>query len=339
MEGSSMHPRRIVYDTPWPSFALAWSLRAAHRFRFALCSCIEQENNHLQIVQLNEETGNLEEVSTVEHSFPATKVMFLPEETPQSRMSGDLLASTGTALYVWRMEENQVKMVTKLQNTRSQQAPLTAFDWSVAHNNKVGVSSVDTTCTIWDLERERIETQLIAHDKAVYDIAFLQRENLFASVGADGSVRVFDQRNLDHSTIVYEAQPPAQLLRLSWNKINPNHIATIATDTPGVILIDIRRPSMPLATLSTQDTGCVNHLAWAPHSRNHLLCGTDDGQGLIWDVKEVSFSRSETQDSSLPRPALYSYQCASEVFQVQWPSSQPDYVALGSTSKLEVLRV
>eukprot|EP00971_Amphidinium_carterae_P250086 4964546-Amphidinium_carterae.1 len=74
------------------------------------------------------------------------------EETPQSRMSGDLLASTGTALYVWRMEENQ--------------APLTAFDWSVAHNNKVGVSSVDTTCTIWDLERERIETQLIAHDKA-----------------------------------------------------------------------------------------------------------------------------------------------------------------------------
>mmetsp|Transcript_31932 Transcript_31932/g.74765 ORF Transcript_31932/g.74765 Transcript_31932/m.74765 type:complete len:338 (-) Transcript_31932:272-1285(-) len=337
MEGTSALPRRIVYDTPWPTFALAWSLRASPRFRFALCSCLEQESNRLQIVQLNDESGNLDVVSEVDHSFPATKVMFAPEESPGQ--SGEMLASTGTALYAWTLQDGQMKMLTKLQNTRSQQAPLTSFDWSLTHSQKIAVSSVDTTCTIWNLEREKIETQLIAHDKAVYDIAFLQKESLFASVGADGSVRVFDQRNLDHSTIVYEAPQPSQLLRLSWNKINPNHIATIASDAPGVILIDIRRPSMPLATLSTQDTGCVNHLTWAPHSRNHLLCGTDDGQGLIWDVKEVSLSRADGSDGSWPRPSLYSYQCAQEVFQVQWPSTHPDYVALGMSTKLEVIKV
>ena len=33
------------------------------------------------------------------------------------------------------------------------------------------------------------KTQLIAHDKEVYDIAFAAGVNVFASVGADGSVR------------------------------------------------------------------------------------------------------------------------------------------------------
>jgi WD repeat-containing protein 68 len=38
-------------------------------------------------------------------------------------------------------------------------------------------------------------TQLIAHDKEVYDIAFNPKDaEVFASVGADGSVRMFDLR-------------------------------------------------------------------------------------------------------------------------------------------------
>lgn len=39
-------------------------------------------------------------------------------------------------------------------------------------------------------------TQLIAHDKEVYDIAFARGPEIFASVGADGSVRLFDLRSV-----------------------------------------------------------------------------------------------------------------------------------------------
>jgi WD repeat-containing protein 68 len=39
-----------------------------------------------------------------------------------------------------------------------------------------------------------VKTQLIAHDKEVYDMGFTQGTNGFASVGADGSVRMFDLR-------------------------------------------------------------------------------------------------------------------------------------------------
>ena len=31
----------------------------------------------------------------------------------------------------------------------------------------IGTSSIDTTCTIWDIERGLVDTQLIAHDKEV----------------------------------------------------------------------------------------------------------------------------------------------------------------------------
>jgi len=224
--------------------------------------------------------------------------------------------------------------------------PLTSFDWSTVNPHKLGASSVDTTCTIWNLEKQKIETQLIAHDKAVYDIAFSQVDQLFASVGADGSVRLFDQRNLDHSTIIFEASPPSPLLRLAWNKINTNHIATIAMDAIGVILIDIRRPSIALAALSYHDS-CVNHVAWAPHSRNHLLCGTNDGFALIWDVKEVPAIQAKMEggpaagDASMrARPGpLLAYDCDHEIYQVQWPICQPDYVALGSARQVEVLQV
>ena len=38
--------------------------------------------------------------------------------------------------------------------------------------NLIGTSSIDTTCSIWDVERGSVYTQLIAHDKEVYDIHF-----------------------------------------------------------------------------------------------------------------------------------------------------------------------
>lgn len=72
-----------------------------------------------------------------------------------------------------------------------------------------------------DTQRGAVDTQLIAHDKEVYDIAW-GGAGVFASVSADGSVRVFDLRDKEHSTIIYETeQPNMPLLRLAWNKQVP----------------------------------------------------------------------------------------------------------------------
>ena len=50
-----------------------------------------------------------------------------------------------------------------------------------------------------------VKTQLIAHDKEVHDIAFTRAgggRDLFASVGSDGSVRMFDLRYVHEQKIV-----------------------------------------------------------------------------------------------------------------------------------------
>lgn len=59
-----------------------------------------------------------------------------------------------------------------LQNKNSEYcAPLTSFDWNPLDPNIVGTSSIDTTCTIWDLSQRKVKIQLIAHDKEVGTVA------------------------------------------------------------------------------------------------------------------------------------------------------------------------
>lgn len=41
---------------------------------------------------------------------------------------------------------------------------------------------------------------------------------------------MFDLRHLEHSTIIYEDPVHTPLLRLAWNKQDPNYLATIAMD-------------------------------------------------------------------------------------------------------------
>ena len=59
---------------------------------------------------------------------------------------------------------------------------------------------------------------------------YIGGRDMFASVGADGSVRMFDLRHLEHSTIIYEDPQHHPLLRLAWNKQDPNYLATMAMD-------------------------------------------------------------------------------------------------------------
>lgn len=94
-----------------------------------------------------------------------------------------------------------------LSNSKSPEhtAPITSLDWNVVSPSLIITSSIDTTCTIWDIPTLTAKTQLIAHDKEVFDVRFCANSvDVFVSCGADGSVRMFDLRSLEHSTIIYE---------------------------------------------------------------------------------------------------------------------------------------
>lgn len=48
--------------------------------------------------------------------------------------------------------------------------PITSFSWNATSPNSIVTCSIDTTATLWDINTSQALTQLIAHDRAVYDL-------------------------------------------------------------------------------------------------------------------------------------------------------------------------
>mmetsp|Transcript_7805 Transcript_7805/g.26877 ORF Transcript_7805/g.26877 Transcript_7805/m.26877 type:complete len:493 (-) Transcript_7805:87-1565(-) len=337
--GGQKRAEIYTYNAKDMVFSLAWSVRKDKKFRLAAGSFVEEYQNKVEILYLDETKGEFglsEPALSFSHPFPATKIMFVPEK---GAGGADLLATSSDYLRLYTIDDTQqgnssVEVKSILSNSSNSEfcAPLTSFDWNEDDLNKIGTSSIDTTCTIWDLEKEVVDTQLIAHDREVYDFAW-GGAGVFASVSADGSVRVFDLRDKEHSTIIYESpHPEVPLVRLGWNKQDPRYMATVLMDSSKVIILDIRFPTLPVAELQRHQAS-VNQLAWAPHSSCHICTAGDDAQALIWDLS----SMSQPLDGSLD--PILAYHAGAEINNLQWSSAQPDWVAIAFSSSVQILRV
>ena len=205
------------------------------------------------------------------HRLPPSKVAWM--RTSDTSTFG----STSTSLRVWRA--NEEKPILKLYATNktacnSSASPMTSFDWNPQMLHKAATCSIDTTVAVWDVERGKLETQLIAHDKAVFDVSYLNSHQ-FCSVSQDGSLRQFDSRDLDHSTILYEDSVP--LLRLAACS-NSFLIAVAVHENPDLLLFDVRKPGFLSAVLRCGY--CPNALVWCSNS---LTAGLADGTCAIFN--------------------------------------------------------
>ena len=138
---------------------------------------------------------------------------------------------------------------------------------------------------------------------------------------------MFDLRSLEHSTIIYESPNLDPLLRLAWNKQDPNYISSVVVDSRKTVVLDIRVPSLPVAELGGH-LGCVNAVAWAPHSSCHICTAGDDSQALIWDL-------SAMPKRPIDDPIL-AYNADGEINNLQWSASQPDWVSIAFDDKLQI---
>merc|ERR1712226_254339 len=374
-----------------------WSVKPNQLFRLALGSFIEEYNNKVQIISLNINPGypgynsmktksngeayDFNVRCTFEHPYPTTKLAWIPDRHGQRP---DLLATSGDYLRIWKVNptadpnQDSVEMLAllndSLQGNNEYCAPLTSFDWNEVDPNILGTSSIDTTCTIWDIETNsalwhstpsgkpinptgKAKTKLIAHDKEVYDIAFSSGPNghqTFATVGNDGSVRLFDLRSLEHSTIIYESdfmpkenltssdhftqqgsshmnpnmpdrQQHRPLLRLAWNKMDPHYIATMPLNSTEIVILDTRYPCTPLTRLNDH-RACVTDLAWAPHSYCHICTAGDDSQALIWDISQQNHDNNRGLCNK-DEPIL-AYTAKGEINKVHWSQTQTDWIAI-----------
>jgi len=287
------------------------------------------------------------------HGYPVTKIGWEPPgafREPWKDISSELLTSTGDALRIWEFIEQEGKSMTsyvgrsnptsfgKLQqkvalsstkNPNPITAPLTSFSWNTVSPHLVVTSSIDTTCTVWDLAASNAVTQLIAHDREVYDVAWISGSvDSFVSVGADGSLRAFDLRSLDHSTILYEtpskpvAKPPATpgrpnpsssappitrgptqpLLRIAFNPLDSNFLATFHAESSDVQILDMRSPGRPVVEMKGHRAN-VNAVGWSSLENGLVSSAADDCQLLLWDLSSTGVLPSRpTPSSRSPHP-------------------------------------
>ncbi|KAI0020132.1 WD40-repeat-containing domain protein [Xylariomycetidae sp. FL0641] len=336
-------PSTSNYLAPWALYAFdwcKWTPQGRGAGKVAIGSYLEDGHNFIQILDTQvvntpsdiytpgspKYSLEFTKVAEATHSYPVTRLLWEPPSS--QKQSTDLLATSGDHLRLWSLpsdaqtsHSNSVNNkslagpITKLtplallsnSKTPDHTAPLTSLDWNTVSPSLIITSSIDTTCTIWDIPSLTAKTQLIAHDKEVYDVRFCANSvDVFVSCGQDGSVRMFDLRSLEHSTIIYEptakddrvdviggrmsptlAQqtmsnaPP--LLRLATSPHDQNLLATFAQDSNIIRILDVRQPGQALLELRGHG-GSVNSVEWSPGRRGLLASGGDDCQVLLWDL-------------------------------------------------------
>lgn len=316
----------FTYDAAEPLYAMHWSARL-NSFRLALGTFKPDRTNMLDIVELNESAGVFRFKSrlSIHHGFPATKVLFAPDGCRT-----DLVATSSDALRLWKIDSDiheEACLVSDKEHPFHQ--PLTSFDW--VEPAYIGTCSIDRSCTIWNVERQTLEKQLIAHSNEIYDLAWGPVSGRFATVSADGSMRIFDMRYITHPAVIYE-NVSTPLVRVAWNRQDPRYLTVIAKDSLRVVLLDTRHPTFPVAELEGHKA-FVNAMAWAPHSSCHICTTGDDGQAYIWDLTKI---KCPTDRSLVP---ILSYGANSEITQVHWAAEKPGWIAICFDRMAQILRV
>lgn len=324
----SLENRLYKTTVPFEIFALSFSNKPSYPFRMALGSFIEKPENKISIIQFDKSKGTFRENLTFNHKFPSSKIMWIPD---QEDKHPDLLVTSGENLKIWTINDNSsAELTSSLKPTANREercAPLTSFDWNPQYLNIICSCSIDTTCCIWDISTGNSIKQLIAHDKEVFDINFSPNANVFATVGADCSLRKFDSRDLSKSDIIYEHSHP--ILRLSWNKNNENYIAFVSSQKNFVTVIDIRKPFIPACRLYYH-TQALNHIAWSPDLAQYICSVGDDKKALIWD--------QDNANAEISNPVL-NYDADKAISSQDWNKNSPEWIGIGYGNTAEILRI
>ena len=289
--------------------------------RLAISSLEKRLDNKIEILELID--NELKNVYEQQIGYPCTKLLWSPKKEKSSLLA---FASDCIQIYDYSEEKRVLSFKTRLNNMKSKYCgPLTSFDWNMVNDSILGTASLDNTCTIWDLNKESIKTQLIAHDKEVFDIQFGIEENIFISGGADGSVRLFDLRMLDHSTIIYETK--GCINKLAWNLQSPNLIAALSLDKNIIYIFDSRMTcnvTMDELNLHKEPvTGCI----WAPDNPTQLCSVSEDCSVIISCV-----GNEQSQNNNV----CYSAPCP--INNVDWCKSFPEWIGITFHDRVQLLR-
>ena len=199
------YPTSSNYVAPWPIYAADWCKwpprsNMGSAGKVAIGSYLEDGHNYIQVLDASIGQGDPEnptaepgfeftKTAEATHAYPVTRILWEPPSS--NKQTTDLLATSGDHLRLWSLPADpsasygssisrkdqplqKLSPLALLSNSKSPEhtAPITSLDWNVVQPSLIITSSIDTTCTIWDIPTLTAKTQLIAHDKEVYDVRY-----------------------------------------------------------------------------------------------------------------------------------------------------------------------
>ena len=288
------------------------------------------------VVDVNSGILMTDENASFSHPFPPTHVEFIPD---RSTSRPDLLATSSDIVRLWKISDSGTVMDSALKDHQISghhaSSAVTCFDWNSMDVKSLLAGSTDGILTVWDVENRAVTSRLKAHHGDVLDCQW-GAVDVVASCSSDSSIRLFDLRDQEHSTVLYETPSKAPIVRIDWSRADPKYIALTTTGSQ-VFILDIRYPKNP-ALILNRHKGTCNAVRWSPHNMGYICTAGDDHQALIWDVNGILGSSDPPQGTLDVDPVL-AYNAGAEISQICWNFDSPEWLAICCRNVTRILRV
>lgn len=273
-------------DLDFQPYAFGLSSIFAGKTHLAAGSFEQSNNNHIDIYCYDGNKFNKEVSTSVD--FPPTRICFTPNATLNPI---DHFISTDTRIKCWCLENQGIKLEYTIPITEKND-PLTCADWSGPDKSLIVVGSVDGTSTIVDINTQEIVTSIQTHDQPVYDVSFCPTSSTFITAGLDGSLRIFDLRDLNSSIIFYQTSLPIQ--RASVSPFKGYLVAAMAKNSTKLALVDSRKPGQPYSFCYGNES-YITSFAWSRLSPSRIFLSHEDNCIYSCDIVEETFRNPSTK--------------------------------------------
>ncbi|KAJ8662982.1 hypothetical protein O0I10_001159 [Lichtheimia ornata] len=172
--------------------------------------------------------------------------------------------------------------------------------------------SFDSRVCYWDIaaaskENKEIEPLNVynGHTAPVEDVAWHPKyETIFASVGDDCKLMIWDARNKSTDTPIHDIY--AHNAGINCVGFCPNSEWVLATGSGDqtAALWDLRNPKHKLHELQGHQ-GEILQLAWSPHHESVLATAGNDRRVLVWDLSRIGQEMSPAEAEDGPPELLF----------------------------------
>lgn len=307
-----------LYSIPMGShtYALAFDSEMNDFRQFAACSFENTKNNYCDFFYLKESVFEKHPTS-IQTCFPFTCCQF-----NQHNSDEDCLFLAGSDLLrVYSLQEDNFQLGLDLPLNKSNH-PISAVDWNSTDNQIVLAASLDCTVSGVDIYQSEVAFRVIAHDHPIHDVKFVDHENTFITAGYDGSLRLFDIRDLSSLTLIYQSSIP--LLRVEISPFDSNKIALITRNATGVTLVDVRNPGSPDA-FTSHDNAIVTGIKWSAVDPGVMFSSNTHGE-LRYNI----FNNDKTKS-----PNTILFDCGKQIESIEICTNM---IALTTSDHIHVLK-